>query len=376
MKVRIQIDTQTFVRFWLVVFGFGLAAWMIYSARQALIILGTALFLALALNGPVNKLAKVFPGKSRIGGTALAFASVILLLGAVIWFVVPPLIQQSAKFGESIPTIADQVNDKWVGLRDFIDKNNLRPQVDSALDNIKDQSTTWATEAGTNILSGVGSLASFLVSMFLVIVLAFLMLVEGPVWMGRIWSLYNDKERMQHHRKLINRIHGVVTGYINGQITVSAVGALAAGLFVFGLSFFHASMPGNLAMPTILIVFVLSLIPMFGATIAGVLVSLLLLVNSAGAAIIYAIFFIIYQQIENNFISPVIQAKKVELSALAVLVSITVGIYVAGLIGGVIAIPIAGSIKVILEDYLERVAKEREKSKKPLAKLAKKSKKA
>ena len=72
MKVRIEIDTRTFVRFWLVMIGFALAALFIISAQQALVIIGMAFFLALALNRPVNALAKLFPGRSRVGGTALA----------------------------------------------------------------------------------------------------------------------------------------------------------------------------------------------------------------------------------------------------------------------------------------------------------------
>lgn len=372
MKVRIQIDTQTFVRFWLVVIGFGLAGWMIYSAREALLIIGTALFLALALNGPVAKMAKYLPSRSRLGSTAIAFVSIIVLLGAVVWFVVPPIIQQSAKFAETIPVIADQLDSQWSSLSKFIDENNLRPQIDSALENIKSQAAGWTTKAGANILGGVGSFASFMVAAFLVIVLSFLMLIEGPVWMERIWRLYSDKQKMKRHRNLTSRVYNVVTGYVTGQLTVSAVGALVSGLFVFGLSLFFAEVPGNLAMPTILIVFVLSLIPMFGATIAGVLVSLILLINNITVAIIYAIFFIVYQQIENNFISPVIQAKKVELSALVILVSVTVGIYVAGLIGGVLAIPVAGTVKVFIEDYLERRSSSQPKKEKPLQKFVKK----
>ena len=115
---------------------------------------------------------------------------------------------------------------------------------------------------------------------------------------------------------------------------------------------------------------------MFGATLAGGLVALLLAINSITAAIVYLIFFIIYQQIENNFISPVIQSKKVELSALAVLVAVTVGLYVSGLVGAVIAIPIAGTIKVFLEDYLERAKDQRIENDKPLRKLARKIKQA
>ena len=83
-------------------------------------------------------------------------------------------------------------------------------------------------------------------------------------------------------------------------------------------------------------------------------------------------FFIVYQQVENNFISPHIQAKKIELSALAVLASVTIGIYVFGVVGGIIAIPIAGCVRVLLEYYLAKARDKREQSKKPLAKLVKK----
>ncbi len=110
---------------------------------------------------------------------------------------------------------------------------------------------------------------------------------------------------------------------------------------------------------------------MFGATIAGVLVSLLLAFNDATAAIIFAIFFVLYQQIENNFISPTIQSKRVELSALTILASVTIGLYMFGLAGGIISIPIAGCLKVLLEAYLERAKKNRAHSRNPLAKLAK-----
>ena len=372
MKVRIEIDTKTFVRFWLVVIGFGLAGLMIYASREALMIIGTALFLALALNYPVKKIAGWLPGESRLGGTALAFTSLIVFLIAMVWFVVPPIVQQSAKFAATIPALVDQANEQWHGVGRFIDENGLREQVDTAAENVKQQAAGIATKVGTNILSSFGSLASFIASLFLVIVLAFLMLLEGPEWMRRIWGLYNDQAKMKHHRRLADKVYNVVTGYINGQLTVSGIGSLVAGLFVFGMSFFVTEIDANLAMPTILLTFVLSLIPMFGATLAGGLVTLLLALNSITAAIVYLVFFIIYQQIENNFISPAIQAKKVELSALAVLVAVTVGLYVSGLVGVVVAIPVAGTIKVFLEDYLERAKHERVEQEKPLKKLAKK----
>lgn len=374
MKVRIEIDIKTFVRFGLVIIGFALAALAVYSARTALIIIGLAFFLALALNSPVSRLVRVLPGKSRVGATALAFTAVVAFLGAVLFLVVPPIIEQTAKFAQTIPAVVDDARDRSDGFNAFIDTYNLQPQVDNVVNSIRDNAAGWAANVGQNVLSSIGSLAAAVTATILVLVLSFLMLVEGPMWLRRLWKVYNDKDRMEYHRRLATRMYNVVTGYVTGQLTVSAIGATSAGLAVFILSLVFPDIPANLAMPTAAITFVLSLIPMFGATIGGIIVTLLLAFNSITAAIIYVIYFIVYQQVENNFISPSIQAKKIDLSALAVLVAVTIGLYIFGVIGGIIAIPIAGCIKVLLEDYLERAKKNRQYNDKPVHKLVKKIK--
>ena len=374
MKVRIEIDTRTFIRFWLVVFGFAFAILAIYSAQAGLLILGVALFLALALNEPVSRLARHLPGRSRVAGTALAYIVVVAILGSFVFLVVPPIVQQTVKFAETVPGLVDTATTQWQGLSDVIDRYNLRPQVDNALESVKQNSTSWAANAGQNLLSGIGSVASLFTSMFLVLVLSFLMLIEGPAWMKRIWGIYNDENRMERHRELVQKMYHVVTGYVTGQLTVSAIGAGCAGLVVFILSIFFPLVPANLALPTIAIAFTLSLIPMFGATIGGIIISLLLAFNDITAGIIFAGYFIIYQQIENNFISPTIQAKRLELSALTVLGSVTIGLYVFGIAGGIIAIPIAGCLKILLEDYLHRAKLNRQRSEKPLSKIVRKIK--
>lgn len=372
MKVRIEIDTRTFVRFWLVVIGFAFAILAVYSAQVPLIMLGTSLFLALALNKPVTFLAKYLPGKSRVWPTASAFILVVIVLGLFVFLVVPPIIQQTVKFAETVPGLVETATTQWQGLSSIIDKYHLQPQVDSAMESIRNNTSGWAANIGSNVLSGIGSVASLMMTGSLVLVLAFLMLVEGPMWLNRIWGIYNDQDRMEYHRNLVQKMYHVVTGYVTGQLTVSGIGSLMSGLVVFILSLIFPNIPANLALPAIAIAFTLSLIPMFGATIGGILISLLLAFNDLSAGIAFAVFFIIYQQIENNFISPTIQARKLELSALSVLASVTVGLYVFGLAGGIISIPIAGCIKVLLEDYLERAKKNRSKSERPISKLVKK----
>jgi len=352
-NTQIDIDTRTFVRFWLVIIGFAAVAFLLYNARVALMILGASLFLAIALNSPVSRISSKLPGRSRVGATALAYVAVIAFLGAIIFLVIPPIVQQTAKFAQTIPSLVDNATTSWHGLRGVIEEYNLQPQVDGALNSIKENAANWAGNVGRNVVDGVGSVFSFFAATLLVLVLTFLMLIEGPGWMKRIWGVYVNKERMNTHKRIISRIYGVITGYVTGQLTVSAIGATFAGLTVFVLSFFFDSLPASLAMPTAAITFILSLIPMFGATIGGLIITALLAFNALPAAIIYGIYFIVYQQIENNFISPHIQSRRIDLSALAILAAITTGLYMFGIVGGIIAIPIAGSIRILIEEYLD-----------------------
>lgn len=371
MKVRIDIDTRTFVKFWLVIIGFALVGLAIYSASSALLILGSAFFLALALNPPVSYIARKLPGKSRVGGTAIAYIAVIAALGAFAFLVVPPIIQQTAKAAETIPSLVNSATVQYKGLNDFIDHYQLRPQVDSALASIKDSASSVAKTVGTNLISGISSFFAILAQTVLVLVLAFLMLIEGPGWMKRVWGIYNDEDRMRYHRDIVSRMYSVVTGYVTGQLTVSAIAGTTAGVVVLILSFFF-SVPANFAIPTAAIIFLLSLIPMFGASIGAVLVGLVLAFNDLPAAIIFIAFFIIYQQVEGSYISPKIQSKRIDLSALAILGSVTVGLYLFGIAGGIISIPIAGCVKILLEEYFKHAQINRMKSERPVHKLLKK----
>lgn len=353
MKTKIDIDTRTFVRFWLVVFGIGLAAFLLYKAQTALIILGVSAFLAIALNGPVSLISKKLPGKSRVGATAIAYLAVIVIIGAILTLVVPAVIQQTAKVAQSIPTVVASASHQWEGVNNFVDQYNLQSQLDTAIKSVQDSTSSWAGNVGRNVVSGIGSVFAGIAALILVLVLTFLMLIEGPEWLRRFWSLYGDKTVMKKHRRIVGRIYGVVSGYVTGQLTVSAIGATSAGVFVFILSFIFSEVDPNLAMPTAAITFILSLIPMFGATIGGVIIAMLLALNSIPAAIIYAIYFVIYQQLENNFIAPHIQAKRIDLTALMVLASVTIGLYMFGVVGGIIAIPIAGTVRILIEEFLE-----------------------
>jgi len=271
MKVHHDIDTQTFIRFWLVVIGFGLVGYAVYSAREALIILGTAFFLALILNAPVSRLARIMPGRSRVMSTAIAFVAVVVFIGAFVFLAIPPIAQQLVRsippiaqqlvrFIDTLPTVVSSARSQWEGLNTLIIQYNLQSQVDSGLDALQKSTSGIAAGIGGGIIAGIGSIFSFITAVFLVLVLAFLMLVEAPTWMGRLWRLYDDKARMERHRKIAKQMNTVVSNYVTGQLTVSGLGAVFAGITVFILSFIF-NIPSNLAVPAAAITFILSLIP-------------------------------------------------------------------------------------------------------------------
>ena len=375
MKVKIDIDTKTFVRFGLVALGFLVSLLVIYKTRVALTTIGVAMFFALALNPPVSRIARRMPGNSRVGATALAYVIVIGLLAGFAFTVVPPVIEQSSKFAETVPSLIDQVTEQRVVFDTFVHRYGLEDEVNNAINNAKDQASSVASNLGNLLVGGVGALFSGAATVLIVLVLTFLMLVEGPAWQSRVWGLYDDPERLKSHKALVHRMYRVVTGFVNGQMLVAFIAATCslATLLILSAVF---PLPANLALPLSALIFVTGLVPMIGATIGAIIVTLVLMLNDFGAAVTFLVYFIVYQQIENNFIAPTIQSKTVELSALTVLSAILIGVTLFGLLGGLISIPIAGCIRVLVLHYLERNKHIREKKESTLGKLVAKVKEA
>ena len=379
MKVRIEVETQTFVRLGLVILGFFLLIFLVMRAKQPLTIIGVSVFFALALNPPVSFISRKLPGRSRVGATALAYIMVLIFLGGALFLVVPPLIEQSSKFASTLPQIIDTTSNQRHVIDDFTRRYGLEEQLNSSIESAKQQATSVADDIGGLLVVGATAVFNGALTMFLVLVLTFLMLVEGPMWLKRIWGLYQDPVRLERHRSVVQKMYRVVVGYINGQMLVAFIGATATLITLLLLAMLF-DFPSNIALPLAALVFLTSLVPMVGATIGAIIVTLVLLLNNVTAALIFLVYFIVYQQIENNFISPTVQSKKVELSALTVLSSVIIGVSLFGVLGGIISIPIAGCLRVLLIDYLEHAAKERKEkaliTDNPIAKAVRKIKEA
>ncbi|HSW81066.1 MAG TPA: AI-2E family transporter [Candidatus Saccharimonas sp.] len=352
MKLKIDVDTKTFVRLLLVVTGFAVVIFMILKLAFALTIIGISFFLALALNPPVSKLAGKLPGHSRVLATALSYIIVLAVVGVFIYIALPPIIDQTNRFIGSFPGYIQDLSSQHGFAADFINRYNLQDELNQLVSGAQQQAAGVAQGLGSSVVSGVSSVLTGVISLITVLVLTFLMLIEGPTWLDRLWSLYYNKQKLQRHQKLAVKMYRVVASYVNGQVLVASISA-AAGLTTLLLLATFFQVPLTAVIPLTGIIFLTDLVPVVGSTLGALIVFLVLLFSDPSAAVIYLVYFLVYQQIENNFIQPVVQSRTVALSALSIIVAILVGISLLGLVGGIVAIPIAGCIRVILIDYME-----------------------
>jgi len=170
--------------------------------------------------------------------------------------------------------------------------------------------------------------------------------------MARIYaSLPEDQQ--PRWRRVGHDIYNTVGGYVTGNLFISLVAGVSSGLVLWFVGVPYAVALG-------LVVAVLDLIPLAGATIAAVVVVLVALAaNGVTAAIIVGVFFLVYQQLENHVIQPLVYGRTVQLSPLAVLVSVLIGAQIAGVLGALAAIPVAGALQVLLVDYRQNRASRR-----------------
>ena len=375
MKVKIEIDTKTLIRFWLVIFGFIILAGAIWIAKDVLIMIIIAAFLALALNSPVAKIAKILPGssKNRVGATAVAYLIIVLIFGALFSVLTPIITDQVKHFSKDLPQIVQNYTGEQSGIRRFITENHLEGMISQAVDSVTRSINSSVSKLGDVFFGSIASIVGWIISLFMVLAMAFLMLVEGPDLIDKIFKVfYTDKILEKNHRRILSRMYGTVSGYVSSIVTICSISATCGSITTAILALIFDS-PISLMAPIAVLLFIFGMIPMVGTTIAGVLSALIIGLNSPTAGLIFLAYFLIYQQIENNVISPMVQARNNQLSALIIFIALTVGVYAFGLLGALLAIPLAACAKILVQEQLKsRKRRSREENSERLVELLKK----
>ena len=323
-----------------IVLAVALLLQVLWVARHVLTWVFVALFLALALNPAVEWLQR--RGVARRG--LAAAITYVTALGAVVGvgaLFIPTLVDQVNSFVNALPGYVEDIT-RGEGRLGFLEREyDIVQRVRTAVEEGGAARVLGFSGTALAVTKGVITL---IVGTITVAFMTLFMLLEGPNWVERFYALLPE-ESQPRWRAVGRDIYRTIGGYVSGNLLISLVAGTVTTL-VLAL----VGVPYALALG--LLVAILDLIPLAGATIAAVVVGTIAFLDSLTAGIIVVAFFIVYQQIENHFLQPVIYGRTVQLSPLAVLIAVLIGAELAGVLGALAAIPVAGTIQVVLRDWL------------------------
>jgi predicted PurR-regulated permease PerM len=262
----------------------------------------------------------------------------VLAIGGMIAVFVVPLAREAGDLATKLPTIIQDARAGRGPVGGLLDRVHA---LDWARNN-EDKIRGFATGLGTPALAFVRSAATGVVGVLTIFVLAYLMVLEGPKAIEGATSLFSAG-RGERIRKVGADCARTITGYITGNLLISVICGVATYvvLLVLGVPF-----AGLIA----LFVAVADLIPLIGATLGAVVAGVAGFVDSIQSGVIVVVFFVVYQQVENHLLQPLILSRTVKVDPLTVLIAILIGVELAGILGALLAIPVAGVIQIVLRD--------------------------
>ena len=259
--------------------------------------------------------------------TIIALLAVVVVLGLVGWLIVWAVENQAASLAKSATEGFDQLQG-WITTLPFSITDD---QIDSVRNTVVDFVTS--AQFGSGALAGASAIGSFATGLVLMIVVLFFFLKDGPA----IWEFLLRPfkgEQYARARRIGDKTVATLGGYVRGTATVAAVDAIGIGV---GLAIIGVP----LALPLAVVVFLTAFIPLVGATAAGILAALVALVaNGPVAAIWVIVVVVVVNQLEGNFLQPVLMGRTLQLHGLVILVALTAGTILGGVVGAVIAVPL------------------------------------
>jgi predicted PurR-regulated permease PerM len=313
---------------------------IVQVARGVLIWILIALFLALALNPAVEWVQA--HGVPRRGLAVLVtYVGAILGIVALGSLFVPILVEQVDNFIQAVPDYVEDLTQGRGRLGFLEEEYQITDRVREAIGDGGAASVLGVSGTALAVTKGV---VTAIVAIVTIAFLTLFMLLEGPAWIERAYSLLPAASE-ERWRRVGHDIYRTIGGYVTGNLTISLIAGTVSTVVLLVLGVPYAVALG-------LLVALLDLIPLAGATIAAVIVTTIGFIDSTTSGIVLLVFFVLYQQLENHVLQPVVYGRTVQLSPLAVLIAVLIGAELAGVIGALAAIPVAGTLQVLLVDWL------------------------
>jgi predicted PurR-regulated permease PerM len=337
-----EAPAKAIVRIVLIVVGVAVSLYLLFLLRKPISWLLIATFLAVALSGPVNRLGNHM---RRGFAIAIVYLGLLAIPGLLIALIVPTLITQGTNFAGDLPRYSRDVSE-------FVNKNDRLRHINDDYDitqKIQEQADKLPGRLGgaAKTLGDIGfGLINSIFALVTILILTAFILGSGRQWRDALLASRPREQRERLERSL-DHIGSAVGGYVAGAFAVAAIAGVLAYLVlsILGVPF---------AAPLGVICALFSLIPLVGATIAAVIVGIVTLFQDfPTATIVWVIWAIVYQQIENTLIQPQVQKRTVKVHPFITIVAVLFGSTLLGVLGAIVAIPIAASIQILLREYFD-----------------------
>jgi predicted PurR-regulated permease PerM len=294
-------------------------------------------FFTIVLTPPIDFLHR--RGRMRRGlAVFLVFIVAFGLLVLMLYSFIRPVVEQASTFSKDLPHYVQDARDGkgWIG--DIVRRYDLEQKVSENQDKIQ----SALTDLGTPALDIARSVFNTILAVLTIVVLTFLMLLEGPIISESALNLVPEARR-ERVRRVSSDAARAVSGYVFGNVLISVIAGVAAYIMLTIMGVPYAGVLG-------LFVAFADLIPLVGATLGALPTIGFAFLHSVPAGVVSIIFFIVYQQFENHVLQVSIMSKTVKVNPLTVLISVLIGVELMGFLGALLAIPAAGIIQVVVVD--------------------------
>jgi predicted PurR-regulated permease PerM len=312
-----------------------LALYVVYLLRTPLFYLAFAIFIAAIVSAPVNRLSRRMPRGVAI---LLIYTGLILVPIAIGAILIPPAVRAASNLVSEFPAYVDDLNQ-------FVEDNEQLRKLNQDYD-LTQELRTVAENAASNFddtaaaLADVGAgLVGSLFGLFVTLVLSIFFVAHGNVWFEAALRR-RPPDEAEAIRRAGDRMASAISSYVGGALAQATIAGIAAFIVLSILG-----VPSPLALA--LVVGILDLIPLIGATIGAVIVGLItLFTDFPTVTIIWFVFAIAYQQLENYVIQPRIQSKAVQLDPFIIVIAALFGGALLGVVGALVAIPCAAAVQI------------------------------
>src|ERR671910_671383 len=306
-----------------------------------------ALFLAAVLNPAVNWLQRRHRLVKRPLAIGLTYLGVLVALLLVVGIFVPVLVDQINGFIKFVTTAANAPEGPTEYIKSLAKDNGLG----GLFQRFSDQLDELRKRLGAvlqNLLSASGqialSVAGLLAALATVLTLTFFLLLGSERYVNAGVGLFAERHQPLV-RRLLSKSAGAISGYITGNLAISVICGITTFIVLLLLGMPYAA-------PLALLVAVLDLIPLVGATLGGALLVIVGLFVEPWKAVVLLVYIVVYQQVEGSVLQPIVYSKAVQLNGLVILIALLVGGQLLGIPGALLAIPVAEIIRIVVTELV------------------------